>query len=400
MKGQAGRVETIIILGALSAFAPLSIDMYLPAMPAISAAFDATPAQVQWTLAAFFLGFAGGQAFYGPLTDRFGRKPPLYVGLILFCLSSACCAFAPSIVAMIGLRLIEALGACAGMVIARAFVRDLFPPEEGARMFSRLMLVIGVAPIIAPLIGSYVMLWLGWRAIFWVLALAGAAALAASLVRLPDGHRGNPAHSLALLDVLKVYGRLAMDRRYMLSVLAGTLSISGMFAYIAGSPFVFIEHFELPPQLFSWIFASNALGIILASQINGRLSRRHAPARLMWGALRIQLAAGAVLVASAATGIGGMWGIIVPQLLFVSCIGVTQPNSTALAMARHGHIAGSASALLGTIQFAGGAAVALLVGAAHAVVPLPMALTMGVCGLLAAIIFWPASRDAGTSSPL
>jgi DHA1 family bicyclomycin/chloramphenicol resistance-like MFS transporter len=400
MKRQAGRIETILILGALSAFAPLSIDMYLPAMPAISADLGATQAQVQWTLAAFFLGFAGGQAFYGPLADRFGRTPPLVVGLILFALSSAACAFVPSIEAMVGLRLVEALGACAGGVIARALVRDLFPAKEGARIFSLLMLVTGLAPIIAPIIGSYLMLWLGWRSIFWVLAAAGAASLAAVLIRLPEGHRGTSTHSLAVIDILKRYRDLAMDRHYSMSVLAGTFSISGMFAYIAGSPFVFIEHFGLPPQRFGWIFAANAVGITLASQINGHLSRNHAPAPLMWAALRVQVAAGAVLIGAAATGAGGMWGIVGPQWVFVACIGATLPNSAALAMERYGHVAGSASALLGTVQFAGGAFVALLMGAIHAILPLPMTLTMGVCGLLAALTFWPIRRGVRTPPPI
>jgi DHA1 family bicyclomycin/chloramphenicol resistance-like MFS transporter len=374
------RIEHIVILGALSAFAPLAIDMYLPALPALQLGFGATPAQVQMTLATFFFGFAVGQAFYGPIADRHGRKLPLYVGLTLFTLASAACAFAPSIGAMIGLRLVQALGACAGVVIARAMVRDLFTPEDGARVFSMLMVVQGLAPILAPLIGGYVLAWFGWPTIFWVLAALGAASLAACVFRLPETRVANPSRSLALGEVLRVYARLLVHRGYAGNVLAGAFSISGMFAYIAGAPFVFIEWFKLPAQHFGWLFAANSLGILAVSQINGLLLPRLGTVRLLRIGALIQACGAGALVAAAATGFGGIAGIIAPLFVYVACIGVVYPNSVALAMGPHPENAGAASALLGTLQYTLATVCALAVGGLHAVQPLPMALIMVACG--------------------
>ncbi len=266
--------------------------MYLPAMPQLERVFATDAARVQWTLAAFFLGFALGQAFYGPVADRYGRKPSLYVGLALYIGASIGCALAPGIGLLTAFRFLEAIGACAGAVVARAVVSDLFTGQEAARLFTALMVVMGVAPIVAPLIGSYLLLWFDWPVIFWVLAAFGVACLLAVWLRLPETHRTESVRSLALGSVVTRYLLLLFDRRYLGYALSGAASMAGMFAYIAGSPFVFITLHHLTPQHYAWLFGANAFGIALASRINHALLRRYSADALLVGASAVQAAAG------------------------------------------------------------------------------------------------------------
>lgn len=369
-------------MGGLSAFAPLATDMYLPAMPRLERVFATDAASVQWTLAAFFLGFALGQAFYGAIADRYGRKPSLYAGLALYIGASIGCALAPSIGLLAALRFLEAIGACAGVVVARAVVSDLFTGQEAARLLAALMVVMGLGPIIAPLIGGYLLLWFDWQAIFWVLAAFGVACWLAVWLRLPETHRTETLHSLALGSVATRYLMLLVDRRYLGYALSGALSMAGLFAYIAGSPFVFITLLDLTPQHYAWLFGINAFGIVLASRINHALLRRYGSDALLVGASLVQVAAGVLLLAAAATGQGGAPGLAVPLFFYVACIGVVMPNSVALAMAPHRHTAGVASALLGVLQFTLAAAAAALIGALHSGGALPMAVLILIFGLL------------------
>lgn len=375
------RAELIVLLGAISAFASLSVDTYLPALPTLERVFAATSTEVQLTLASFFVAFAFGQAFYGPVSDRFGRRPPLCIALLLFALASTGCALAWSIQALAAMRFAQALGACAGSVIARAVVRDSFAPLDTARIFSALMLVTGFAPMLAPLIGGYVLVEFGWRAIFWLLAIIGVGCFVAVLFRLPETHRAHEAAELSIWRILNGYGRLLMDRRFLGFALAGALSMAGMFAYISGSPFVFIEMFGVPANRFGWIFGANALGFVIASQINARLVRRFEPLKLLKAANLVQAGAGLTLVLAAASRIGGIVGIIVPLFTYISCIGFILPNSTALAMAPFGQSAGAASALLGTIQFTIAALTSTTLGLLHYPSPVPMSAMIAVCGV-------------------
>lgn len=376
------RIELIFILGFLNFFAPLTIDIYLPAMPRLSQVFGVEASRVQLTLAAFFAGFALGQAFFGPLADRYGRKWPLYIGLVLYVASSAGCALAPSVEAMIVLRFVQAVGACACVVVSRAIASDCFEPQEVARVFALLMLVGGVAPIIAPLIGGYLLIWLGWQSIFWVLAGFGLFILAAVILRLPETRGADSSRPLALLPVLRVYGRLLAHRQFLGDSLVAAFSLSGMFAYIAGSPFVFIEFFHLPPNRFGWLFAVNSCGIMAASQVNRALLRRISAAAMLRGASLVQAVFGVVLLVAALTAMGGMLGIAIPQFAFVAFIGLVLPVATALAMAPHRGEAGAASALYGSIQYVLAAATATAVGALHAVTPVPMAAIIAACGVI------------------
>ncbi|MBX9634680.1 MAG: Bcr/CflA family multidrug efflux MFS transporter [Magnetospirillum sp.] len=380
------RREIILILGIFTALAPLAIDMYLPALPQLGIVFASDPARVQSTLASFFLGFALGQAFYGPVADRWGRKPPLYGSLALFALASAGCALASSIQVLIGLRFLQALGACAGGVIARAMVRDLFEPREAPRVYASLVLVMGAAPMLAPMAGGWLLAVLGWRSIFWALAATGIVGLVLLHFRLPESHRQRDGRAGGLCGVLQAYGRLLCDRPFMGHTLAGGIAMAGMFAYISGSPFVFIQLHGVPPEHFGWFFGLNALGFVVVAQINGRLLNGVDARRVLMGGQLLQLAAGAVLVAEAVWGWGGLAGIAVPLFVFIASLGFITPSATALAMAPQGANAGTASALLGTMQFSIAALVSFALSLLQDGTARPMTMVMLGCALSGLVI--------------
>ena len=376
------RLERIVILGAMISMAPMGTDIYLPALPALQHAFATGAGQVQLTLSTFFLGFALGQAVYGPISDRFGRRPPLFAGLSLFAVASVGCAYAPTIEALTALRFLQAVGACAGMVIARAMVRDLFDVRDAVRVFSTLMLVVGLAPILAPLLGGYLLLWFGWRSIFLLLAGFGVLVVAAAWLRLDETHAPNPAGSLSPGKVAGVYVNLLTDARFMGYALSGGVTIAGMFAYIAGSPFVFIDLYGVPAEHFGWVFGANAFGFVAGAQVNGRLMRGADPHRVLALALLMQVGAGFALLLAALTGIGGLIGIWAPLFVYLTGLGFIMPNATALALAPHGAHAGAASALLGVMQFGLASLAASAMGAIQTASPVPMALLVVGAALL------------------
>jgi len=264
----------LILLGALTALGPMSIDMYLPALPAIEQDLSAPAGTVGLTLAAFFIGMALGQLFYGPVSDRFGRKPPLYFGLALYIVASIACASANTITELIMLRFLQALGGCAGPVLARAIVRDRCSARESARAFSMLTLVMGLAPILAPVLGGWLLILMGWRWLFAALAAFGVLCLLCLHWRLAETHTPRPQEPLMLGSVLRGYGRLAINPTFLGYTLSGGLVMAGMFAYITGSPYVFIELHHLSPQQYSMVFGANASMFIGASQINAQLLKR------------------------------------------------------------------------------------------------------------------------------
>ena len=370
-----------LTLGALSAIAPMSIDMYLPSLPSLERALSTDAASVQLTLAVFFLGLAVGQVLYGPLADRFGRKGPLYAGISLYTLTSAGCALAPNVQSLILLRLAEALGGCAGAVIARAVVRDLFDAQEAARMFSLILLVMGVAPIVAPLAGGALLVWLGWRSIFWILALFGLLVLLGVLLWLPETRQAGHI-ATGLRHPMRSYAQLLRDRRFLGFALAGGFAQAGMFAYISGSPSVFIDLYGVPPQHYGWLFGANALGLIFASQANRHLLTRHGAYQVLSWANRATAAFGALLVLAAASRIGGFLGLLLPLFAYITTLGFLFPNSVALALDPQGERAGTASALLGTLQFTAAAAASTVVGTLYNATAVPMAGVIAVCGTL------------------
>lgn len=376
------RLRLVLILGALSAFAPMSIDMYLPSLPALAAEFGASTATTQLTLSAFFIGLALGQALYGPLADRFGRKPPLYVGLVLYAVATAGCALAGSAGSLIAWRFAQALGGCAGVVIARAVVRDLFDQWGSARMLSTMMLVMGAAPMLAPLAGGWLLGVSGWRSIFWTLLAFGLACLIAAFLGLPET-RQRSSERLGVRSVLREYGHLLGHRHFLGYTLAGGFAQAGMFAYISGSPFVFIDVYGVPAGAYGWLFGANALGLITASQVNARLVMRLGPDRLLARANLANALFGVFLVVVAWTGWGGLVGLLVPLFGYVTSLGFSYPNAAAGAMGPFPDRAGSASALLGTIQFAIAAVAGAAVGWWHDGTALPMAVVIAVCGATA-----------------
>jgi MFS transporter, DHA1 family, multidrug resistance protein len=380
-------VRLTIILGTLSAFGPLSIDMYLPGLPAIGRDFGVETAAAQQSLSAFFIGLALGQAFYGPIADRVGRRMPLLFGCVLYTIASIGCIFAPTIGSLIGLRFAQALGGCAGMVIARSVVRDLFDARESARMYSFLMLVMGLAPITAPLIGGQLLIFFGWRAIFAVLAAFGLLCIALVLFGLPETLPPERRSTAGLGRVFGDYGSLLADRQFVGFALAGGFIAAGMFVYIAGSPFVLIELYGVAPEHYGWIFGANALGLIAASQVNRRLLQRYSGETIMRVAIGVIVIAALLLVLAAATGLGGLSGLLPPLFVCIAGYGLVAPNATAAAMASYGRIAGSASALLGTLQFSVGALAGILVGVLHNGTALPMAAMIAGCALAALLAF-------------
>jgi DHA1 family bicyclomycin/chloramphenicol resistance-like MFS transporter len=368
-------------LGILTAFAPLSIDMYLPGLPAIAQEFSVTTAAVQQTLAIFFVGLSLGQAFVGPISDRLGRRLPRLVGCALYALASIGCALAPSLQSLILLRLAQAVGGCAGVVIARSIVRDLFNQDESARMYSFLMLVLGVAPITAPLIGGQLLVAFGWRAIFVTLSGFGLLCCALAFFGLPETLPAERRARSGLGDVLRGYGQLLVDRRLMGYALSGGLASAAMFAYIAGSPFVFIELNGVPPEQFGLLFGTNAVGLIAASQVNRALLQRYPSGRILVAALAVTALTGLLLFGLTAAGIGGFVGLLVVLFCCIASTGFVGPNATAAAMAPYGERAGSAAALLGTVQFACGAAAGALVGILHNGTARPMTGVIALCAV-------------------
>jgi MFS transporter, DHA1 family, multidrug resistance protein len=386
MAGRGRLGALTLMLGSLTALGPLSIDMYLPSFQAIARDLRASPAQVQLTLAVFFVALGIGQAFYGPISDRFGRRRPLCFGLALYILASAGCASARSIEALVAWRFAQALGGCAGMVIARAVVRDRFDERESARFFSLLMLVTGLAPILAPSIGGQILVLFSWRAIFWTLAGFALVGFVTATFVLPESLPPERRTEGGVATALRVYARLLCDRGFMRYALSGALVISGMFAYIFGSPFVFMQIYGVRPERFGWIFGFIALGLISASQLNRVLLARVAGARILSYALVVTATAGVILLVVAWTRVGGLAGMLGPLFVYIASLGFVLPNVIATALGPQGRNAGTASALLGTLQFGAGAIVGTLLGALGDGTAVPMAALIAACGLSALLV--------------
>ncbi|MBC3952291.1 MULTISPECIES: multidrug effflux MFS transporter [Pseudomonas] len=375
-------LRTILILGALSAFGPLAIDFYLPGFPAIALAFGTDEKHVQLTLASYFLGLSIGQLAYGPVADRFGRRIPLLFGVTLFTLASLACAFAPNLDWLIGARFVQALGGCAGMVISRAIVSDKCDAVQSAKVFSQLMLVMGLAPILAPMLGGLLVNLYGWQSIFISLTAFSALASLAVALGLPESMpASHPRQPLA--GAFKQYRSLLGDRIFLGHALTGGIAMAGMFSYIAGSPFVFIKLYGVPAEHYGWLFGTNAAGFILIAQLNARLVGKKGPAFLLSRTVWIYLAAALTLLAITGLRTEALWPLLVPLFICIASLGCIIPNASACAMNGQWARAGSASAMLGCLQFSVAAGAAALVGVLHDGTAVPMALVISLCGGLA-----------------
>jgi DHA1 family bicyclomycin/chloramphenicol resistance-like MFS transporter len=336
--------------------------MYLPALPTITGELHASAAAVQLTLTGTLAGLAVGQLLIGPLSDAFGRRLPLLIGIGVHVLASVFCVIAPNLAVLGTLRVLQGLGAAAASVVALAIVRDLFEGLAAARILSRLMLVIGVSPILAPTIGGAVLTWTSWRGVFVVLTLIGVLIMTGTALILPETLPRARRRNGGVSGTVRDYGRLFTDRVYVGLILVGGLSLAALLAYVSGSSFVLENQFGLSEQEFAYVFAAGAVGLIGATQLNLRLLRRWTPQRILAGSLIGALVAAALLAFFAMTGIGGLLGVLIPLWLVLTAVGLAMPNAPALALSRHGEAAGTAAALLGAVQFGVGALVAPLVG--------------------------------------
>lgn len=388
------RFFIILMLGLLSAIGPFSIDMYLPAFQVVATDLGTDIAQIQLSLTSFFIGIAFGQLIYGPLLDRYGRKIPLIIGLLIYVGASIGCALTQSADHLIAYRFIQALGSCGGMVASRAMVRDFFPPQETARIFSLLMLVIGVSPILAPTIGGFMMTLSGWHSIFVILGVIASLILLGVIFLLPKGKSPDPTFSLKPIPIVTTFWKVLRNRNFIIYGLAGGIASSGLYAYLSGSSYVMMDIFGLNEQQYGWVFAIVAVALITASQLNNILLRKRKSERIAKIALLFQALFGIALLITTWTGHLTLYNCIFLIFGFLGCQGFVFPNTSALALNPFSKLAGSASALLGSMQLGIGALASALVSIWHDQTALPMAEVMAGCALLSFLILLLAPRKS------
>lgn len=382
----------IILLGALTAIGPFSIDMYLPAFPSIATDLSVDIEQVSLSLTSFFVGISAGQLLYGPLIDRFGRKRPLMTGLVVYVVSALICSWSPGIHWLIGMRFLMAIGGCVGMVASRAIVRDVFGPEETARVFSTLILVIGIAPIVAPTLGGLVTASFGWRYLFYILAAFAIVMLLIVMRYFPETRLPDKSISLMPEAVIKDFLNVLAERSFLVYAFAGAAASAGMFAYISGSPFVYMRLFGLSETQYGWAFGFNAMGLVSGSQINRLWLYRRSSRQITMRAGAIQFAVGACLLSGTWFGFIHSWGTMILVFAYLFWQGFIFPNATALALKPFTRSAGSASALIGSIQMGVGALASMLVSTFHNGTGMPMAAVMAGCTLTSILLLLSYQR--------
>jgi MFS transporter, DHA1 family, multidrug resistance protein len=369
-------LQLVLVLGALSAIGPLTIDTYLPALPTLTADLGATDVQAQTTITGLLIGLGLGQLVIGPLSDAVGRRKPLLMGLAGHSLMSVLCALVPSITMLAITRTLQGVAGAAVAVVAMAIVRDLFSGYKAAQLLSRLVLVLGIAPILAPSLGGALLQITSWRGIFVVLAAIALGLFLLAMFALPETLPPSRRIPASLRGSLKAYRGLFADRAFLVLVAVAALMFSVLFAYIAGSSFILQGMYGLTPQQFGLAFSSTAVGLIIATQLNPLLLKRWTPIQILSAAVVIALAGGLVLLTTSITGFGGLAGFLAPLWIMVGALGLSFPNAPAAALSRHGETAGTAAAMLGASQFVMGGLVAPLVGALDNGTPVPMAAIM------------------------
>lgn len=391
-------LQLVLVLGALSAIGPLTIDTYLPALPLLTREMGATDAQAQLTITGLLLGLGLGQLVVGPLSDAFGRRKPLLIGLTGHAVMSLVCALAPSITMLSVTRTLQGLAGAAVAVVAMATVRDLFTGYKAAQLLSRLILVLGLAPILAPSLGSALLQVTSWRGIFVVLAVTAVALFVLALVALPETLPVERRQPSTVRSSLRAYKTLLTDRLFMVMVVVAGLMFATLFAYISGAPFLLQGLYGLTPGQFGVAFSANAVGLILMTQLNPMMLRRWSPVTILAGSIVAAFVASLALLTTSLLGIGGLVGFLVPLWFIVAAAGLAFPNAPAIALNRHGEAAGTASALLGAAQFMIGGLVAPIVGALADGTAVPMALVIVATTLLALVLFATVRRGLGAVS--
>lgn len=340
----------ILILGALNTITPFSIDMYLPAFPRIAQDFNTSIENVALSVSTYFLGYALGQVIYGPLLDRFGRKPPLYTGLVLYIIATIGCFTAGTIEALWVIRFLQALGGCVASVAAMAMVRDFFPVKKSAAVISLLVLILGASPLLAPTAGSFIITWLGWHFVFIMLAIITLIILLLVFFFLPEGHQPDKSISLKPAAIIKGFKEVLTEPKFYVFALSGSFSFSGLFVYVAHSPAIFMNHFHLSERWYGAVFALLSVGFIGGSQLNHILTHRFSNKQILKTVLLVQVVLSVLFLAGSIQGWYGLTAVIIFLFLLLSCCGITYPNAAALCMAPFSKNAGTASALLGFIQ--------------------------------------------------
>lgn len=376
----------LALLALLSAFTPLSIDMYLPALPVIAVDLSGTVGDIQLTLSAFMIAFGVGQIFYGPAGDRFGRRPVILSGLAIYILASLGCAFAAAAGQLVLLRFLQGLSACGGVVLARTMVRDLAERDQAARAMSLMMACTSIAPMLAPLIGGQVLWFLGWRAIFWVLASIGVVAITAAAIRLPETLRPEYRQPLVISSILKRYGELLRHKAFMGYAFTSCFQFSALFSFLSGSPFVFIQRYGVAPRAYGLIFGSMVVFMTIGSLLNARFAPRVGAARILRHIVIVPAIVGPTALVmglvEARYGSIGMWPFVVCMVAQLATLSLIGPNATAMALHRYPHMAGTASSLMGVMQFGLGSVFGAVVGQTFDGTIAPMTTAMGVAGAL------------------
>ncbi|MBF7092495.1 multidrug effflux MFS transporter [Flavobacterium sp. ALJ2] len=355
-------IKLILILGSLTALGPFSIDMYLPGFSGIARDLNTTVAKVSMSLSSYFIGISAGQLLYGPLLDRFGRKKPLFVGLMIYILASLGCIFVTDIDTFIGLRFLQAVGSCAATVASVAMVRDLFPVKDIPKVFSMLMLVVGLSPMLAPTIGGYVTTDYGWHTVFFILMCMGIVILLAALIGLPNTHKPDTTISLKPKPIITNFLKVVKEPQFFTYAFTGAVSFSGLFTYVASSPIVFMDIFKVDAKIYGWIFAFMSLSFIGASQLNSFLLRKFSSQQMIFGALITQSVISIVFLILAINNLLGLYETIGMLFIYLACLGISNPNTAGLTMAPFSKNTGSASALMGAIQLGLGAIASFAVG--------------------------------------
>lgn len=373
--------SVLAILSALMGFASISTDLYLPAMPEMSLSLGVSPGVLAWTISGYLIGFSLGQLLWGPIGDRYGRRLPIAIGLLLFIIGSAGCALSVSAVTIIFWRVVQAVGACAGVVLARAMVRDLYKGERANEMMSMLMVVMAIAPLLGPMVGGQILTFFGWRAIFWTLVVIGVATLAALTTlpeTLPSQHRNFEPLSAAMAR----YGQLLANRRLLTYAGVGGFFYGGIYAYIAGTPFAYITYHHVPQQYYGLLFGIGIIGIMITNFLNAKLVSRIGGTKLLQRGSAVAAITAILLAVAAHTDLGGLWGLVIPSFIFISMSGFVLGNSIAGALENFpARQAGAVSALVGALQYGSGIFGSALVGIFADGTPWPLGVVIGIAGI-------------------